>query len=319
MNPISRICPVTDAEAAAMVRPETLADLAGQITAGQLPVVQLTADPAGPRGRRRPAPRWRRPLAGLAVATAAAAAILVVTSLGHPGQQVGPVGLGPPSAQALSFTRHGGYIYVIVRDPLADARKFRAEFRAHHLDITLELIPASPSLVGTLVEESISQGGGELADITARGRCFTGGGGNVCPVGVKVPVGYRGQASLYFGRAARPGERYETTAPATAPGEVMHGMHFVGKTVADVLRMLAGRHVTVPVFHYITASGIGELLRPGQVPGDWHVYDADPWAYRQVMLWVGASPTQVTPLPRPYSGHGPRPAPGISPSPSARP
>jgi hypothetical protein len=33
MSQISRICPVTDAEAERIVRPATLADLAGQITA----------------------------------------------------------------------------------------------------------------------------------------------------------------------------------------------------------------------------------------------------------------------------------------------
>ena len=51
MNPVTRISPVTDAEAARMARPETLADLAGQITA--MP----------PRRRRA---GWRR-AAGLAV------------------------------------------------------------------------------------------------------------------------------------------------------------------------------------------------------------------------------------------------------------
>jgi hypothetical protein len=59
-----------------------------------------------------------------------------------------------------------------------------------------------------------------IETITARGRCYTGGGGSACPVGVQIPVGYRGQAEVVFGRAARPGEQYESTAPATAPGEV---------------------------------------------------------------------------------------------------
>ena len=67
---------------------------------------------------------------------------------------------------------------------------------------------------------------------------------------------------------------------------MLHGLNIRGRTVAAVLAMLRARHVTVPVFHYTTAEGFGELLPPGQVPGTWYVYDADPWAPQQVMLWV---------------------------------
>ena len=52
-------------------------------------------------------------------------------------------------------------------------------------------------------------------------------------------MGYRGQAAVVFGRAAQPGEQYETTASASAPGEVMHGMRFSGDTVSQVLASYA--------------------------------------------------------------------------------
>jgi len=162
------------------------------------------------------------------------------------------------------FTRHGHYIDVRVRNPVADPRRYRAEFRAHRLDITLKLVPASPSLVGTVV---FFDGSSAIKVLTAKGRCRTGGGGDVCPVGLRVPVDYRGAANLVFGRAARPGERFETTASATAPGEALHGLRVRGLRVSAVLALLRGRHVTAPVFHVTTARGEGKLVSPGKVPG----------------------------------------------------
>jgi hypothetical protein len=123
---------------------------------------------------------------------------------------------------------------------------------------------------------------------------------------VRIPAGFRGQAQLAFGRAARPGERYETTAPATAPGEVMQGMRFQGDTVSQVLAMLRERDVTVPVFNYARQGYARNLSR---VPGSWYVYDAALWASQQVMLFVGPtktppaakSPQPGTPVPSPTS------------------
>lgn len=287
MNPVSRISPVSDAEAARLVSDDALADLAGQIMSAAAP---QAAHPRQAPSRRR---RW---LIGIPLAAGLATAVLIATLIGRPGARMGPLSVGPAKAeaQALAFKKDGRFIDVIVRNPVADPERYRAEFKAHGLDITLHLVPASPSIVGTVVEFSTSKPG--ITPITATGKCVTGGGGNICPVGLRIPLDYRGQADLVFGRAAGPGERYESTAAATAPGEVMHGLHFQGRTVAAVLAMLRKRHVTVPVFHY-TVKNIGKLLRPGKVPGTWYVYDADPWAPGQVMLWAG--PTRS-----PASGRG---------------
>jgi len=319
VNDISRISAlsaVSDADAARMWSEDTRADLAARIMATAAGPAAHAAGPAehaagpaehaaGPAeltARRRhwirrpasvcPAAQARTPrarhwrwLAGGLAAACLAIALLVVSSFGSPGQVIGPA-----KAQALVFTRHGRYIDVVVRDPLADARRYRAEFKARGLDISLTLVPASPSLVGTVV---YFEGSSAIKVITARGRCFTGGGGPVCPVGLRVPVHYRGAAVLTFGRAARPGERYETTAPATARGEVLHGLRIAGLRVAAVLRLIARRHVTVPVYHVTTANGISELRR--HVPGAWYVYTADPWAPGQVALWAGPTPRPANP------------------------
>jgi hypothetical protein len=278
VNQIRRISPVTDADAARVVSSDALADLAEQIT--MTPAGQASA-PRTPRARRR----W---LIVIPAAAGVAAAALIATSVAHQDQGPGTTGIGPlrRDAHALAFVRDGGYIDVIVRDPVADQASYNAEFKAHGLDIRLSLVPVSPSIVGTVVEVSTSGPGGDsITTITTKGRCWTGGGGNQCPVGLRVPIGYRGQAVIVFGRAARPGELYESSTGADAPGEVMHGMTFVGEHVSTVLAELKKRHVTVPTYR----DG-GHVLTPGQVPGTWYVYDAVPWAPQQVLLFVGPTP-----------------------------
>jgi hypothetical protein len=299
MNPVTRISPVSDAEAGRLARGDTLTDLADQILATGYPA------PAGRRHRRAGDHRQLRRtlLIGLPAAGALAVAGLVAASLTSPGQKLGPVTVGPPKAQAavMSVTRHGGYLDVVVTNPVADARKYRAEFARLGLDITLTLVPASPSLVGTLV---YFEAPASVTPISAVGRCWTGGGGNVCPVGVRVPLNFKGSAVVTFGRAARPGELYETTGSVTSRGEAMHGMTFVGKTAAAVIAMLAARHVTVGDYWFQNARCDG--VNRASMPGGWYVTGANPWAPGQVSLQVSktwpaatctAAPVPATPTP----------------------
>ncbi len=315
MNPLSQISPVTDAEVAYLVRADTLAALGDDIArAATAPVADGSFEPRGLRSSRGARPRRlrKRLLIGVPVAAALAVVGLIATSAGAPGQHIGPVSVGPPKAQAaaLSFTRDGRFIDVIVRNPIADPKRYQAEFARYHLNIGLTLVPASPSIVGTLVAESLSAGAGQLTPITAVGKCYTGGGGNVCPVGVKVPIDYRGTATLVFGRAARPGEQFESAGEATAPGEAMHGLHYQGKTVAAVLAMLARRGITVPQWR-VQRAGQCFMESRRSVPGNWLVYGAVPWARGEVLLWAAKT------LPVPMCS-GVRASPAPSPSSSAR-
>ncbi len=302
MKIVSQISPVTDAEAAGLARPGTLAALGDDIAC--LPP-ESTGTATGRRrrssGRAADNGRWRRRLViGVPVATALAVAGLLATSAARPGEHLGPVTVGPASAQAMSVVRHRGYLTVIVRNPLADPGKYRAEFARYHLNITLRLVPASPSLVGSLVAESLSPGSGsDLKVITAVGRCFTGGGGSLCPVGVRVPVSYRGTAMLVFARAARPGEQYESAGVVTAKGEAMHGLQFTGKTAAQVEAMLARRGLRVAQWR-VQRGGQCYTESRRTVPGSWRVYQAVPWAPGQVLLW--ASRTLPVPACTPVPG-----------------
>ncbi len=194
MNTVSRISPVTDEQVARLVSAAALADLAGQIRSGRPdgppgqaagPVPPFPG--AAPRGRRR---RIAVPVAAVAAAAGVILAVVLAGPLAgsrnarsHPASP----GAGIRPARLLSFTRHGRYIDVIIRNPLADPRRYRAEFRAHHLDITLSLVPVSPSLVGTVVYSGGSQHGGTITPLTARGRCLEASGTSQCPVGLRVP------------------------------------------------------------------------------------------------------------------------------------
>jgi hypothetical protein len=323
MNPVTRISPISDAEAGWLVHPDTLTDLGDQIAATARPATAGHGHARLTRGcvaGRSPA--RRRLIIGLPAAGALAVAGLIAASLGSPGQKVGPVTVGPPRAQAavMSVTRHGGYLDVIVTNPLTDARRYREVFAKLGLNITLTLVPASPSLVGTLVYDSTPTTGPQITPITAVGKCWTGGAGSVCPVGVKVPLDFKGSAVLTFARPARPGELYETTAPVTAPGEAMHGMTFVGRTAAAVIAMLAARHVTVGDYWFQNARCEG--VNRESMPGSWYVTGANPWAPGEVSLQVSktwpapsctAAPIPGKPAPTPTPG---KPAPSASPSPA---
>ena len=295
---IAELSPATDARAARLVADSTHADLVARITA-------MPYEPHWHTSRlRKPSRTARlRMVVAIPVAVAIAAAVFVAISAGRPGQHLGPIPIGPAKAEALTFTRHGRYIDVIVRDPLADEKRYNAEFKAHGLHIMLSLVPASPSLVGTVV---YFEGSSAIKPITAKGRCWTGGGGSRCPVGLRVPIRYHETASLVFGRAARPGERYETTVSATMPGEVLHGLHIAGHRVSAVLAMLRARKVTVGEYLF-SAPRRGNVMAR-RVPLRWFVYEADPWAPGQVMLIVGK-----TRQPRFYSGHTSLPTPKPTP------
>ncbi|MEV4004459.1 hypothetical protein [Actinomadura sp. NPDC049753] len=309
---IGGLASVTDRQAATLLPDDAAAALADRITAtASLPAVD---GPPAPHRRRSPVMRIGLPLAAAGVACAAVTAV-VATRDGGPGGTPGVTTTSPRVSlvAALTFTRKGGYIDVRVRDPLADPKRYKEEFAAHGLDVTLSMVPASPSIVGTVVMMDTSENTGErdVTTITAKGECETGGGGDVCPVGVRIRTGYKGTAAIAFGREARPGERYDSTAPATAPGEVMHGMTYRKHRVGEVLAALRKRHVTVPEYRAMDGN-VGKALKPGQVPPTWYVHDAVPWAKNQVLLFVGPEPTEQA------SSQPPSAPPGV-PSPSPTP
>lgn len=269
---IGRLAPVTDEEAGRMVRPETRGALAEQI---------MATVPGRARAHRRRVLFVGAPL--LAAGATAAVVASVVLSGSPGGGHSEPINA---RAAALSFSTQHGYLLVKVRDPLADPKRYKKEFAAHGMKIDLSLVPASPSVVGTVVMSDLPP---SVKTVSAKGDCFDGGGGP-CPVGVKIPLGFRGTGTIVFGRAARPGEKYASTKSAFAPGEELHCVDLRGRTVDEALRMLSRKKVTVALFHHDEKRADGNVygVNTGRdkIPGSWYVSTADPWAPGQVMLWV---------------------------------
>ena len=282
MNDITRISPVTDAEAARLVSPAALADLASEIMAMPPPGRLRGSRPWSSR-------RWssrRLLLAGAPLAALAGAAVLLTVGLGRGSDMSN----SPAAIHALSFTKVHGYIKVIVHNPLADQSWYDADFARHHMNIKLNLVPVSPSLVGTVVVIDTMPGTSDFSTITARGRCWTGGGGSACPVGLKIPLDFHGQALITFGRAARPGEQYESVGSAFSPGEALQGLRskVIVQRVSKVWPLLASHHVGIATCRYSKGS-----IDPSQVPGNWYVTNVLPWAPNQILVQVDPRPVYM--------------------------
>jgi hypothetical protein len=210
--------------------------------------IMTTARPSSPT--RRPGPKrrlvrgWRIVMPALGACAAAAVAVAVFAN--------SPVGthtpLGPPPAQAVSFsTAPNGWIIAKVTDPLAAQKTLDADFAEHHLDITLKLIPVGPSLVGTVLSQSYDQ---QPPDAPERGAVqaldsHCGAAEVLCQVGVRIWEGFTGRGEIDLGRAAQPGERYVYANSAFAPGEVLHCSGLVGAPVSDISSVLQAHGWTV--------------------------------------------------------------------------
>jgi hypothetical protein len=107
------------------------------------------------------------------VAAAAAVGIVAGLLVTFPAPQYaeGPEALPAAASKALSFT-----------------------VQAHHLDITLEMPPVSPSMVGTVIYTSASSSAVESEVTTIYAPCAAApSGGRKCAIGIRVPLGFHGQ------------------------------------------------------------------------------------------------------------------------------
>ena len=150
---LSVIAPVTNDETARLASPAAFADLATRIVATEAPAVPPHA------ARKRvflPLLGNSHPRCRLALLTAfpvslAALAALLVTVL-SPGGGVADPGVNSAAAiKALSFTKKTAPSRSSSDNPYADAAWYNADLARHHIPLTLQVIPASPSLVGSII------------------------------------------------------------------------------------------------------------------------------------------------------------------------
>ncbi|MFG1694428.1 hypothetical protein [Nonomuraea sp. NPDC049309] len=209
-----------------------------------------------------------------------------------------------PASAALDIKVVDGHYVITVKDLMAAPEVYERELRARGINITLKLVPTSASMAGRLFvlhdTDRLRAGEtvpaqGPIRAIDRPGPCDRFGG---CPIGLKVPVGYTKKASVILGRRAAPGERYGMPPGIAMPGEPLHCVGFVNRTVSEVAALLRERGVT-PSY---TAYGKPRGFTP---PGGWYVLDGVMSADHEALLLVADKPGK----PRDYDGPG---EPGVS-------
>ncbi|GII80687.1 hypothetical protein Sru01_56690 [Sphaerisporangium rufum] len=229
-----------------------------------------------------PAPSRRPRFAGRLAAGAVAAAAVTVAAVA--GNAV--LGKDASTAQAaVVCAKDRDHVIARIMDPLADRRRLGEDFRACGFDIDLRLVPASPSVVGTIV---MMEGDRRIHTIDDP-SCRTAGGG-ACPIGLRIEAGFTGRATVVLGRAARPGEPYDSTNSSTAKGEALEGVPVEGRTVAAVEALVAREHLTIARYNVQWSlpggQGYGDLTTRSKVDPKWRVMSVDPYADGQVVLMI---------------------------------
>jgi hypothetical protein len=212
--------------------------------------------------------RLRRPFVLSAVGAAAigivAAVLLSATSA-----------VRPTPAEAVAFrTAASGDIFATVIEPFAAQAQLDAAFAKQGLKITVNLLPVSPSGVGTVL--FIGESGSSAAQITPLqgGHCLAGGGG--CTIGIKIPRDFTGEGSITLGRPAKPGEPYESSASIFAPGEPLHCSGLLGAKVAAALPVLRAKHLTVMQWREdIENAGVSQSMTDTGAPVQSYIWDAE--------------------------------------------
>jgi hypothetical protein len=232
----------------------------------------ITRQQAALRHRRRRT-RW------LLAATASAVGVAIVLGLGPsagPGSPpVRPLRVDPASAK-VTVRQTAGFYEIRLANVLADPEAIRQALGQRGLNVKIQFIPSSPSLVDKEVASYETPGGDRRVRWTYRQASSVEGD----LVTLRVPLDYQGELGIAIGRRARPGEQYQSSAlSAQLPGEALHCADVEGKPIRDILPILHQRHLRAR-WH---VSDPGEFVPLEQVL-DWWVAGTSPWAPGEVMI-----------------------------------
>ncbi|MGI5157362.1 hypothetical protein [Microbispora sp. CA-102843] len=199
----------------------------------------------------------------------------------------GAAGLGPaPAVAALDIRREGDHYVVMVRDLFAAPASYQRELRQRGLDVDVRLVPMTAASVGRAFYLDGTRDLSAITPIEAPGECVRFAG---CSIGFRIPVGFRGHATVLIGRAARAGERYGVLEAIDMEGQPFHCVDYVNKTVAQVLPLLRERGVRAKF------SSPGAYAQPS-ASADWYVRTGVMIADGQALMVVAPTPA---PQPRP--------------------
>ena len=243
-------------------------------------IVGGTPQPVADRKRRAGA-RVRHPVRGRGSARSWRPAIISALAAGAASTVVAVTlsttsDVGPAPAEAVTFaTAPSGAIVATVTEPFAAQSRLDAAFASQGLKITVNLLPVSPSIVGTVLGVGESNSGAAQIRSLQGGNCLMGGGG--CPIGVEIPRGFTGTGSITLGRPAKPGERYQSSASLFAPGEPLHCSGLLGSSVADALPVLRSDTLTVVDWREVTESspGVSSSVTLAAPPAQNYVWGAE--------------------------------------------
>jgi hypothetical protein len=194
------------------------------------------------------------------------------------------------SSQLVSFrTASNGTVTAVITDPLAAKRQLDAVFRRHGLDISVTVVPASPSVVGTIVYTDVPT----ISSID-RGACYSPGQG--CPVGLVISASFRGQGVVTVGRAARPGEAYESSADSLDAGEALHCSGILNEQASTALPVVRARGLGVEWREMPgTSAATPDNRALAAPPPGAYVVDATPISSKKVLLWLAPQPDLSNP------------------------
>jgi hypothetical protein len=264
---LRRLDPIGADDPAQAVRAESRDELLTRIS--QTP-------PAAPKGFVKRTVRRRLVPVLVAAAIVAAAAITIVELPGDSRHEA----LGP----ALSFTPEGNYLRVRIVDPLADTARYNKEFKKRHLNITLKLLPGSPSVVGQAPAAVFEANSPNIQQSEDPAGCVQAGT-YPCVPQFLIPKDYSGEAALVVARAARPGEDLSFSGAIDGRGEALQGVKYKNLRVGQVLAILKQRGYTVPEYR-LTMGNVATA--PKTVPASYFVKNGFLIRDKDVILKVSA-------------------------------
>lgn len=208
----------------------------------------------------------------------------------------------PSSSPApVRVTRSGrDGLTVAINQAEATATDLAEAFAKHHLDVSVRLVPVSPSEVGRVL--TADGPGAVTVRPVATPRCPIGS--PTCPITLSIG-GISGHASVIVGRAARPGERYASSASVFARNEVLHCSGVFGEPVSDAKRYLSTHHL-IGIFREqqppgpavgtpssstsTSTSGTADAAASGRR----YVVAGEALSQREVLLWVSSVPPSAS-------------------------
>ncbi|MEU6716482.1 hypothetical protein ABZ897_33880 [Nonomuraea sp. NPDC046802] len=208
----------------------------------------------------------------------------------------GLLAFGLGQASALDIERVGDHYVITVKDLLADPEVYQSELRDRGLDITLRVAPTSagnarrmfvlhdvdsPALGPARARERPHHHRRRARPVPAARRLRDRGEG---------PVDYAKKAEIILGRQAMLGEKYAIPPGLAMPGEPLHCVAFVNRSLAEVQELLRERGVRA---RFISN---GQRRAQDSAPSGCYVLDGVMSAHGEPLLLVGSTPNpRLTP------------------------